>query len=567
MPAGSTLLVAHEGKSGSFIKWLEELGLGEFLKRYPLAQLVEWGWVVPQYRVTFPKRFFESWENYPYTPWNPTEDLHDYSILWDSYWFIDDETEPLWFLDPLFHAGNHAGELLRQFTYSVDATLPPTPIDHARGISIAPYADYFYPWQGYALVDVIRWADNIEPIYSTPDVVERAHGVVRIAEWICADQSTSPKDILTAPQRWDGLASLMTWLDHFRAFRDALVRKHDLDFETRQSLKRNGALSLAQHFSITPEILTEAIKGRLLVLAHEWMHLNERQARQSIWTLRAWPHLQSTIQLAMSWLILLTGKTFEDYDVEWRRPFMGHWGWAALDDVLPYDFVQHQKKFIQFAPIYLKSFNEAGNNPRRFDETTLSELVRHFQRTNYPFAGFLAAFYELHEQLNGRSFDKHGLDFRETRPLDHYALLALRAEGCLRRELDSLGMLDEIDPEKQGLFRYIQKLAPTRNISAEVIGSFCSHKRLTLLHTDRDDPIGRIQSISTKFSFVERQLVQAFLCCVLARNYFAHHDFLDHELTHSEKSAFMLRGILLSVLVLLDSERFQLLSTLRQDTD
>lgn len=116
MHADSTLLVAHEGKSGPFIEWLEELGLGEFLKRYPLAQLVEWGWVVPQYRVTFPQRFFKSWKNYPETPWNPPEDLHDYSILWASYWFIDDESEPLWFLDPLSYTGTHAGELLRQFT-------------------------------------------------------------------------------------------------------------------------------------------------------------------------------------------------------------------------------------------------------------------------------------------------------------------------------------------------------------------------------------------------------------------------------------------------------------------
>ncbi|MBZ0092245.1 MAG: hypothetical protein K8F27_08505 [Sulfuricellaceae bacterium] len=159
MLAQPTLLAAHEGKSGPFIKWLEELGLSEFLKRYPLAQLVEWGWIVPQYRVMFPQRFFESWENYPCNPWEPPEDLEQYAILWDYYWGIDDnkdESEPLWFLDPLFHPGDHAGKLLRQCPYSEGTTLTPAPIDHARGIPIAPYADYFYRWQGYALVDVIR---------------------------------------------------------------------------------------------------------------------------------------------------------------------------------------------------------------------------------------------------------------------------------------------------------------------------------------------------------------------------------------------------------------------------
>jgi len=552
MPARSTLLVAHEGKSGSFVSWLEELGLGEFLKRYPLAQLIEWGWVVPQYRVTFPQRFFESWANYPCMPWKPPEDLIQYATLWDSYWRIDDESKPLWFLDDLFHTGNQAGELLRQCTYSADTSLRPAPIDHPRRVPIAPYADYFYRWQGYALVDVIRWADNIEPIYSTPDIMETVRGVVRIAEWINSDHRNYPKDILTAPQQWAGRASLMTWLDHFRAFRDAVFCKHDCDSDTQRAVYRRGAQSLADYFGITPDILAEAIKDRLLVLAQDWMHANDNLDKKSIWTRRAWPHLQADIELALTWLILLTGKTFEDFDAEWRRPYMGNWGWAALDKALPYGFIQHQKKFIKFAPIYLKPFNEASGNQRQFVEANLPELVRRLQRTNYPFSGFLAAFHELHEHLNFRSFDKHGLDFREIRPLDHYALLAIHAEGCLRRELDSLNRLDDIDSECHGLLNYIKKLADIRGIPAGIMTRFnANQKELTRLHKKPDDPIGRIQSFQTGLPDIDHQVVQSFWCCLLARNYFAHHDFLDQELLRSEKSAFMLKGILLTVLTLL----------------
>lgn len=51
---------------------------------------------------------------------------------------------------------------------------------------------------------------------------------------------------------------------------------------------------------------------------------------------------------------------------------------------------------------------------------------------------------------------------------------------------------------------------------------------------------------------MDDHLTQAFLCCMLARNYFAHHDYLDQELLRSEKSGFILRGILLTVLMLLD---------------
>ncbi len=553
MLANPTLLVAHEGKSGPFIRWLEELGLKGFLKRYPLAQLVEWGWIEPQYRVTFPERFFQSWEHYPCTSWEPPEDLNEYVTLWDYSWSIDDENDPLWFLDPVLHPGNNAGELLRQCAYFAGTTLPPPPFDHARGFPIAPYADYFYRWQGYALVDVIRGADNIEQIYSTPDIVKRAHGVVRIAELISANHPAWPHDILTSPQRWGGLASLLKWLDHFRSFQDAFFIMRDFDSNMEQSLYRKGAQSLANHFAITPDILAEAIKGHLLVLAQDWMHANDKLTQQSIWTLRAWPHLQDEIRLAMTWLILLTGRTFEDYVAEWRLPFRGNWRWAALDRALPYDFIQYQNKFFQMAPIYLKSFNEVCNNRRKFDENTLPEIVRRFQRTNYPFAGFLSAFHESHEHLSYRSFEKNGLDFRTLRPLDHYALLAIHAEGCLRRELDSLERLDEIRQESQGLLNYIRTLAEIRGVSAEIIKCVNDQqKELTKLHTKPIDPIGKIQSITTNLPEVNHQKVQAFLCCLLARNYFAHHDYLDHDLMRSEKSAFMLKGILLTVLVLLD---------------
>jgi hypothetical protein len=553
LSSSPTLLIAHEGQSGSFIRWLNELGLGDFLNRYPLSQLVEWGWVVPKYRVTFPPQFFENWPDYPYSPDDHPEALQNYGILWDYNWSIDNEDEPLWFLDPLFHPEDEVGELLRQYGYSDGNKLTPTAIEHVRGVPIKPYADYFYRWQGYALVDVIRFADSFEPIYSTPDVVARAQGLVRIAEHDTTHPGlNSPEGILTAPKRWAGLAPLLTWLDHFRAFREAVFNVQNTDSEAQQARYRRGAQLLAEHLGITHEILADAIKNHLLVLANDWIGANEKLDRRSFWTLRAWPLLQDDIQLAMIWLIVLSGKTFEDYDAEWRQPYMGNWGWLALDKALPYDFIVHQKKFIAYAPIYLKPFNETPKNPWPFDADSLPTLVRTFQRSNDSFAGFLAAFHEMHEHLSPKQFDKSGLDFRARRPLDQYALLAIRAEGCLRRKLDSLGLLNKITPDKQGLASYIKKLAEVSDIPQPVIGQFnAKQTELTSLHGEREDPIGTIQSIPKTLSNVNHQLVQAFLCCNLARNYFTHHVFLDHELRYSPKSEFLLRGILVSVLVLL----------------
>lgn len=296
MFAQPTLLAAHEGKSGPFIHWLEQLGLKDFLRRYPLPKLVEWGWLVPQYRVQFPRRFFEAWHNYPCISWEPPSDLQDYATLWDYSWGIDPTDKPLWFLDPIFHPEDICGALLRKHPYIQESNTLPLPFEHARGISITPYVDYFYSWQGYALVDVIRHADCIEPIYSTPDIVERAQGLMQIAEHTKSIHPTWPQGILTAPRRWGGLSIFMTQLGHFTGLQNAISHDYKSDFDQKQYLYRMGAHCLAQHFNLNADELAATIKGHLLVLAQEWMGSNSKLTKRSTWTLRAWPHLQSDIK-------------------------------------------------------------------------------------------------------------------------------------------------------------------------------------------------------------------------------------------------------------------------------
>lgn len=554
MLAEATLLCAHEGKSGHFVRWLEKLGLADFLREYPLATLVDWGWVVPQYRVPFPRRFFEEWEDYPFYPWEPPADLNAYAVLWGYSWDLEPEDNPLWFLDPVFHPDDPAGTLLRQYDFRSKAPSIPETFQHARGITITPFVDYFYRWQGYALVDLIRHSDNIQRVYSTPDVVQRAEGTLRIAKHVIANLPDWPKAILSAPNRWGGLAPVFTWLDHYKAFQDALHCQYNLNEGKRHDLHVKGSKALADYLGLTSDMLATGIKDHLLLLAQEWMSLNERFGRGCVWTMRALPHLRADIQRGMVWLIALTGKTFAEYDAEWRRPFMGNWGWAPLDEALPYDWVRHQKKFVSLVPHYLKRFNEVVGKETCYEGESLGQLVQRLQQENHAFGGFLSAFHELHDHLSHRPFDKHGLDFRHRRPLDHFALLAIHAEGCLRRELDQLNLLEQIPNEYQGLSRYIRELAQVRRISVRAIGSFSSNKGIADLKTDRNDPIGRIMSLETKLPKKEHHIVHAFLSCLLARNYFAHHNFLDNELLFTNRAEFMLTGILLTVLLLLDSE-------------
>jgi hypothetical protein len=135
-----------------------------------------------------------------------------------------------------------------------------------------------------------------------------------------------------------------------------------------------------------------------------------------------------------------------------------------------------------------------------------------------------------------------------------YFWITAHAESCLREELRRLGMLDSIPSQKQTLTFYLEALAKHRGVGSKIVGTFMTKRELADLKDDRNDPIGTIQSLETSLCEREHVLVQAFLCCTLARNYFAHHDFLDHELLHTSSSEFLMQGIILTVLTLLDAE-------------
>lgn len=331
----------------------------------------------------------------------------------------------------------------------------------------------------------------------------------------------------------------MTWVSHYRSFRDAL------SWNANRELKREGAKQLASNFNIRADSLELAIKDKLLVLAQSWLWANERYC---VWTLRAWPHLQADIVTAIEWLCYLSGNSFTYYLDLWTCLDTQQRSEPELHKILPFEFFGAKQYFLQYAPKYL-SIYERFQLP---NGNQLKELVSNLQVHNYPFGGFLRAFHQLHDQLVYNPKPKGSLDFRDLRPLDYYSLLAIRVEGCLRYELEQMNDLGNAE----GLQQYIIKLAINKGVSERVISGIREKaSEYTLLHSIPENPIAKIIDISFRsWSKKDTFLLKAFLCCLLARNYFAHHTYLDNELRRSEESGFMLAGILVTVLTLLSIE-------------
>ena len=545
MFAQGPLLTAQQGQDGTFLSWLEKLGLKDFLRLYPLRQLVEWGWITPQYRITFPKEFFTVWENFPEIPAKADPESVHHSLLWDSEWYIDRTDEPLWFLHPFLRPGDEPGRILtEQGNATLKALLPQT-FTNSRGVSITPYADYFFHWQGYALVDVIRFSEILPIVLNTPDIDERVASLCRLVE---RAKQHDPRGVLTVEKRWGGLAEPMTWISHYRTLRDAIYAFTQENDDAR-ARHRMGAKALAEHFHISPDGLAQTIKNRLLVLAQDWRRANEQGCT---WTIRAWPHLQKDIAAAMQWLCILTDRPIDDFLTEWRYGHFGQRDWAELHVVLPYEFFAERERFLQDAPRYLAPYNALFSESERLNGERLAKTVDALRVKNYPFNSFLGAFRQLHDELSYRIDSKQAIDFRELRPLDYYSLLAIRAEGSLRDALEKEGALDRITPAKQGLPEYIAHLGAKRGLSTKAILEFRKLARdITKLHAKPTDPIREIMALKLDYNPHEAFLVQAFLCSSLARNYFAHHHYLDAELLRDKKSTFMLTGILVTVLWLL----------------
>lgn len=537
---------------GDFVAWLKKLGISDlFLRTYPVSRLVEWGWLRPQNRIIFPAPFFTDggWEAEERRRKVAKQDLA-LSELWDGQYFCDGEDDPMWFIHPFFTLQSKAGQLLRLNSAQTGLPAIPAQIELVDGMTVAPYADYFFPWQAYALIDVIRAADCYRHfVMDTPDVRERVESLVRLTK----TPSCKPHQYLDAEAKWGGHAEMMTWLAHYDALKGA-VEQRELQYGQSSDMLKRGAKALATHLGFDAPRLEGLVKDRLLVIAQNW---KDQEPSHKKWVVSAYPHLQKEVYLAVHWLCMLTGNTLDYYFDLWRYPTRSSEKWAELHAVLPFEYYEIRDKFLQLAPIYLKQFNERLPERYRLDEESLRASVDGIRVKSRHFNVFMGAFKKLHDELGGDRKPTDVLDFRERQPLDYYLLLAIKAEVCMREELRNHGKLNQpngIPVNEHGLEAYLKALGRRAGLDDRSI-TFFDHslKHCKNLRGEPKDAILRVQALKSDDQADQFALIQAMVCCELARNYFAHHDYMDAKLLNDPESQFLLGGILICVLVLLGS--------------
>lgn len=313
-------------------------------------------------------------------------------------------------------------------------------------------------------------------------------------------------------------------------------------------LLRRGAKQLAAYLRIDAAQLEAAVREKLLTLADKWIFATDRKDR---WVTAAYPYLQKEIYLAVHWLCMLTDNKLDDYFWRWRNTSQQNEGWAELHAVLPFEYYENREKFIQLAPIYLRGFNERLPVRYQFEGEALESAVDVIRIKNPHFNSFIRAFRRLHQELTPDPKLAGRIDFRERSPLDYYLLLAIRAESCFRFELkanDNPKKADKLDS-------YLIELAKETGLDSKATEYFKKNQRAkTRLYDTPSDFIERICRLTPEEESPQAPLGQAMLCCLAARNYFAHHDYHDDALLNDKSSQFLLGGILLAVLTLLNGK-------------
>ena len=540
-----TLLRVDSDGTGDFVNWLKELGLSDsFLRDYPIAQLVEWGWLRPQFRIVFPSTFFDqsAAETLTWPPQSPQPE-NVLEQVWLNEWRYQGEQEPMWFLHPVFRLGSEAHKLFERNSAAAGLPVRPPSFEHADGRSVSPFADYYFPWQAYALIEVIQAADMFPQskyFLAAPNVRQRAQSLLRLSE----TPSWNHQSKLDAEKGWAAWAEPLTWLAHYSALKD-LVQWQKMRDGDCPGLLRRGAKQLAEHLRIDAAQLEAAVREKLLTLADNWIFAADRNDR---WVTAAYPYLQKEIYLAVHWLCMLTDNKLDDYFWRWRNTSQQNAGWAELHAVLPFEYYENREKFIQLAPTYLQAFNERLPVCDRFEGEALASAVDAIRTKNPHFNSFIRAFRRLHQELTPDPKLVGRIDFRERRPLDYYLLLAIRAESCFRFELKA-----NEDPKKEDkLDSYLIELAKKAGVDSKDTECFKKNQReTTKLYDTPSDFIERISRLTPEKGCSEAPIGQAMLCCLAARNDFAHHDYYDNELLNDKSSQFLLGGILLAVLTLL----------------
>jgi hypothetical protein len=525
-PGDDCLYLGHRPGSSQFLEHAQTLGI-TLPDTLPLLTLAMRGWLWPRLRIALPPAAISACWNSRCDPTGSAD--YDPAHAWAHQLLAQCSTSspPVlptdapwkhWLESQLSEPGrevlNHA--------IDVDPTSCPAPTQHplAPDLTIVPVIDFYADWQAYHLAELLDLAE-FRVFLATADASELA---TRYREHV--QQVAQGADNLTA--KWAELGRVFEWITRFRTIWASHAQLLGDDFD--QAMRRDTA-AWAKKVGVDAAKVRTAIKDTLLDLWADWQErppLDSHSLRQS---------LQRDIGLATQLLRNLTGEAIDPFDEDWFWPHedRSNLASARLIDALPNEEWRAPITFAELASFRTRAFP----TPYALSKAQLWNLLRAHWTTCAPLRRFCLAWVRL---MRSRLRDAHrhpDATIEANDRIEQFNLVGLHTERVLRHVHARIAKPEpEIKPIVRGAVeRAVRVVAKShQNGAGRSLSDLLEDTKLHQPRAANDLPIDPYK-VNTGSPAADA-IVVAHLNALVARNYAAHHDYLDEDLvgpSHDDK--------------------------------
>ncbi|MBL8801854.1 MAG: hypothetical protein JNN27_07660 [Planctomycetes bacterium] len=508
-----------------FVAHLESLGI-KLPSTLPLEEIVGRGWIRPRYRIPIPSEALLAWINFPVNPREGADrcpEEHSWGLgVWGaatSLW--PDRDRPVeklwqhWLDDP----DNDLGQVARANAIdpSVASATPPVLRHPRHQKDVRPWVDFFADWQVYHLAELLERARFTA-------FIGTGHGDHCAAQcrWHADHFEQSALDL---NRWWEERSSVHGWISSYRT-----ILANCMDRESFRHDARLGARAWAQQHGLDAEKIRLGLRDTLLTLWSRW------HDRPPLGSSRLLLRLQEDIQFATEMLEDLTDKPVDPFDEFWFSNDRERRQWAQLIDALPYEEWVARRDFPCRTAHYQKEFPET----LRHGKGQLALLLAQHWPSCAPLRRFCLAWMRLHGELSGRHRDlPAAATIKTNERIEQFNLIALHTERVLRFVDDHMHTGRSKQPRSNdvvvaAILRSVAVVAPSAVVSEQWVKDEVRER--TALHAvpPASDAICTPSSVGTGDSNAD-SVIAAHLNALIARNYAAHHDYLDDALIYPNR--------------------------------
>ncbi len=528
--------------SGAFLRLAEEFGVKP-PESPAFHDIVRMGWLIPRRRVRLPESVVRaihgelSLDNVPEADhwalhlWNRCrsffpEHVNDVAVAFTGSWYRP----------PLELDGDDLARSVQENTIPADTEETSRPLVRLkRGDEVPAWLDFFAFWQVYELVEILGSSRLFAPVRNTPNARADLEQVVARFDWF---KGVSDGRIKAVTETWQRRAPVFEWVGRYRTLLGIwLGRKGSRDDMTA------AANALASDLGLSADAMRVGIRDTLLIL---WNDIDWRNGWEDLPD-AALERLRQDIYWAVQFLGQVTGDAIDLDDAFWSPPDRMAREWAALPDVLSFEWHEAKESFTRNALHYLEAFNKASSPGGSFDEAALAKQAERMN-ASVPFRRFMLAFFRLHQHVGGAINRSTRIQLQEETPIDFLLLCALFAEKVVgeaylaKNRGAALPRFNKLVHWLSGEVETAKGLNGLRTKVASRLKS--GETELYDLPQTRRIPFN-VPTASSEEAIVE----EAFVNFAKIRNYAAHHDVLDFELIHTPAAVHVLESLLLVVLL------------------